>query len=77
MEITPVTVLYDGIFDEDTIRSLYNENDLNSHEGYVVRLAESFHYDDFQNSVAKFVRKNHVQTNEHWTKKVIEPNDLI
>lgn len=77
LEIVPVTVLYDGIFDEDTIRSLYSENDLDNHEGYVVRLGESFHYDDFQNSVAKFVRRNHVQTDEHWTKQVIEPNVLI
>ena len=36
-------------------------------EGYVVRLAGSFHYRAFRRSVAKFVRKNHVQTDDHWT----------
>jgi hypothetical protein len=35
-------------------------------EGYVVRYSGAFHFDDFSKSVGKFVRKNHVQTSEHW-----------
>lgn len=35
-------------------------------EGYVIRLRESFAYEDSKYSVAKFVRENHVQTNTHW-----------
>lgn len=35
-------------------------------EGYVARIAESFCYDDFQKSCAKYVRANHVQTDSHW-----------
>jgi hypothetical protein len=46
--------------------------DITGKEGYVVRLASSFKFDDFNKSVAKFVRKNHVQTNEHWTKNWIK-----
>jgi ATP-dependent RNA circularization protein (DNA/RNA ligase family) len=38
-------------------------------EGFVVRLAHSFFYNKFNMSCAKWVRKNHVQTDIHWTKK--------
>jgi len=64
--ITSVPVLYDGHFDEKIIRGLWKEQDYESKEGYVVRLASSFHYDHFGESVAKFVRKGHVQTEDHW-----------
>jgi RNA ligase len=37
-------------------------------EGYVFRNAERFHVDTFSENVLKYVRKNHVQTDEHWTK---------
>lgn len=45
-------------------------------EGYVVRLAEEFSYEKFSTSVAKFVRKNHVQTDQHWMQNEVEPNQL-
>lgn len=45
-------------------------------EGYVVRLTSSFAYADFKYSAAKFVRKNHVQTDQHWMAKAVEPNML-
>ena len=37
-------------------------------EGVVVRLTSSFPLDDFKHCVCKWVRPNHVQTDEHWTK---------
>ncbi len=37
-------------------------------EGFVIRDADSFSFDDFALHTAKFVRKNHVQTDEHWTR---------
>ena len=37
-------------------------------EGFVIRFADSFHNSEFQTKVAKYVRKDHVQTDEHWTK---------
>lgn len=64
MGITSVPVLYRGIWDEKAVKSCWNEKC--GKEGYVVRLAEGFDYSDFKNSVAKFVRPNHVQTDEHW-----------
>lgn len=75
--LNTVPVLYKGIFDEKLIKLLYQDNrtpDLM--EGYVVRLAGSFAYDDFSKSVAKFVRKNHVQTDYHWKNQKVVPNKL-
>jgi hypothetical protein len=67
-----VPVLYTGIFDEKKIKEVYND----SMEGYVIRLAEAFPFDQFSQSVAKFVRENHVQTDEHWMQKEVEKNLL-
>ena len=72
--ITPVPVLYVGIWNEKLIRELSNQMDLNKSEGYVVRLADSFHYNNFSTSVAKYVRKNHVQTDKHWSQAQFIPN---
>jgi hypothetical protein len=66
LEIQTVDVLYDGIWSEDIIKSLYTESKRNTSEGYVVRIADSFHYNDFSRYVGKFVRKNHVATTDHW-----------
>jgi dihydroneopterin aldolase len=41
-----------------------------------VRLEDAFDYRDFRRSVAKFVRKNHVQTDEHWMAGEVIPNKL-
>lgn len=73
-----VPVLYRGIFDEEKIKSCYTEISKfgGTQEGYVIRFADKFHYDDFKIHVAKFVRKNHVQTDQHWLSKQIEPNGL-
>jgi hypothetical protein len=40
----------------------------NTKEGIVMRLAGEFDGDDFPNYVCKYVRANHVQTDEHWTR---------
>lgn len=45
-------------------------------EGFVVRWASSFHDQDFSRAVAKFVRKGHVQTADHWTTQTIVRNGL-
>jgi hypothetical protein len=37
-------------------------------EGVVIRKTGSFDNSDFSRNVAKWVRENHVQTDEHWTK---------
>ena len=37
-------------------------------EGFVMQVTERFHNDSFGDVVAKYVRKGHVQTDEHWTR---------
>jgi hypothetical protein len=63
-DIRSVPVLYSGIFDEKKIKECWDNKC--GREGYVVRLADGFAYEEFGRSVAKFVRPNHVQTDEHW-----------
>ena len=55
-----VPVLYDGIYDEDKIKSLYQPTfNGDEMEGFVVRLADGFHYRDFRWCVGKYVRSSH------------------
>jgi len=75
--VKPVREIWRGVFDEKAIKALYDpEKDWGRCEGYVVRLAGSFHYRDFRKAVAKFVRQGHVQTDDHWMKGQITPNLL-
>jgi len=69
-----VPVMYEGVFDEDVVKNLVF--DTSRVEGYVIRAAESFGFKDFPSHVAKWVRKNHVQTDEHWMNQEIVPNGL-
>lgn len=65
-ELPQPKVLYDGVYDEKHIIGLYDNNkDWSKSEGLVIRLADSFHYSKFRDSVMKVVRKNHVQTIKH------------
>ena len=69
-----VPVFYRGPYNEKIIRNFENLPELQGHEGYVVRVADSFHYDDFSTCVGKFVRKNHVQSSSHWLQEKLVPN---
>lgn len=71
--ITPVPTLYRGPFDQKALQGLTLRDGM---EGYVVRLAEGFAFSAFRHCVTKFVRKNHVQTDQHWMHGPIEKNDL-
>ena len=75
--ITPVPILYDGIYDEAAIKALWDQSKRDTVEGYVVRLADSFNYGEFRKSLGKFVRKNHVApSSHHWFAQQIVPNRL-
>jgi intein/homing endonuclease len=74
--ITPVPVLYEGIWDEDIAVEMAESMDLNKFEGYVVRVTDSFELHEFNSVVGKFVRQGHVQTDEHWMKQAVTPNLL-
>lgn len=69
-------VLYQGLWDTDKIMAIANNLDKDVCEGFVVRNIEQFHYSNFAENVAKWVRPNHVQTDEHWMYKDVVPNQL-
>lgn len=77
-DLITVPELYRGLWDDwAPVHSLtdafiYQDGS----EGYVVRVAEGFRYNQFDRSVAKYVRKGHVQTDEHWLNKPVVPNTL-
>ena len=75
LKIPTVPVLYRG--------TVASERELQSHveyftaqpsvygevrEGVVIRIADEFPVDEFSHNVCKWVRPNHVTTDEHWTK---------
>lgn len=45
-------------------------------EGYVVRKKSAIHLLHFRQSIAKYVRPNHVQTNKHWMHQQVQKNGL-
>ena len=75
LNLVHVPVLYRGIYDENFLKN-YKIN-TEKQEGFVIRVASSFEYENFNKSVAKWVRKGHVQTSDHWMYNKIEPNKLI
>lgn len=77
LNVEPVPVIYRGTYDvfkiQDAYEKIKKEREI---EGYVVRIADSFNFRDFKNSIGKYVRKNHVSSeNHHWKfKKVVYNN---
>lgn len=57
-------VLWRGMFDEKALRAV--RLDLTRQEGFVVRTVDGFARDEFPDRVAKWVRRGHVHTDQHW-----------
>lgn len=74
--VTPVPLLYRGVFDEALLRKLAADMDTSKNEGFVARLAGPIRYQDFARSAAKWVRAAHVQTDEHWMQAAVVANKL-
>ena len=66
--------LFRGLWNRSRIEKL--EVDTRTSEGYVVRVASAFVYEDFAEHMAKWVRPHHVQTDEHWMYAPVVPNAL-
>lgn len=80
--IEHVPVLREDLYWNEFTPRLFDDHDfagfdVATMEGYVVRNAYNFHYDDFGRNVAKFVRPNHVTTENHWMHSEVIPNKLI
>lgn len=70
--------LWSGVYDPKALNffTKYVERKSSSMEGFVVRVRDSFEIEHFDVSMAKYVRKNHVQTDKHWMEKKVVPNKL-
>lgn len=66
--IIPVKEIYRGMFNQQKIEEATKEitQNLNLHEGYVIRVTKQFPISKFRYSVGKYVRKGHIQTSKHW-----------
>ena len=74
-----VPVISRGIWNEEHVRlsdGVTKSQLSGDREGYVVRLTAGFHYRAFRRSVAKYVRKDHVTTDDHWKAREVVPNRL-
>jgi len=71
-----VPVIYKGKFDKKILTESIKSLDASKQEGIVIRNADSFNYNDFSTNVAKYVRPNHVQSEEHWMNQKMEKNIL-
>lgn len=75
LSLPTVPVLFRGTFDSIRDITSFFEEEINNpsslggpKEGFVIRQADEFDHGDFAKYVCKYVRKNHVQTDEHWTR---------
>lgn len=78
LEVTSVPMIYKGLYRPDLLKGLGADLDTQAKEGLVMRLASSFKYDRFAQSVIKWVRAGHVQPNAtHWSKAELIPNKIV
>ena len=84
LDVTPVRVLYDGIYHDGLVEEIAGSIDTTRQEGFVLSLADPMPYPDgpgaagrFFTGKAKWVRRGHVQTDRHWMSGPVVPNELI
>lgn len=75
--IVSVPVLYEGYYDPAITIATAKAVITRGGEGVVIRNINSFPLQNFARNVAKYVRPNHVQTDEHWSQQVIKRNELF
>lgn len=71
-----VPVLHRGKFNLALIKKFHETLNLEKQEGFVIRNVKGFHYNDADKNIAKWVRKGHVQTSDHWMHGKVIPNLL-
>lgn len=71
-----VPELWTGVWTPGTSARLAAKLDRTRQEGFVVRPRSGFAYHAFAQCVAKWVRPDHVVTDEHWLRKPVVPNQL-
>jgi hypothetical protein len=76
LRLQTVPLVTEMEFDDKWLIDYSDKIDTNKMEGYVVRNVDRFHYDDFGDNVAKWVRAKHVNSGSHWMFEQIVPNKL-
>jgi len=69
LNLHTVPLLYRGTDFNEATAAWEKNHDEDTSEGFVIRDAGSFHYDDFQTHVAKWVRENHVRTDDSFRRR--------
>ena len=84
LEIPYVPELWRGVVNtekelQDIVEDLVKQPSVygDTREGIVMRVTKYFKTDDFSKYVCKWVRPNHVQTDEHWTKHWKKANLIL
>lgn len=74
--LSHVPVLHRGPYSDAVCKELCASIDLEKQEGLVARPARAFHMREYATIVGKYVRRGHVQTDQHWMSKPVEFNGL-
>lgn len=74
--IQPVPTLYRGPYEPGLFEDIARKIDPDTQEGFVVRVASAFSESAMPQYVGKYVREGHVQSEVHWTKTELVPNQL-
>jgi hypothetical protein len=84
LDIPTVPVLFKGVVNtevelEELVNTLISRGSRLGGviEGVVVRVEDSFYDDDFPTSLQKWVRRDHVTTDEHWTRNWRKANLIL
>jgi hypothetical protein len=67
LRLRAAPLLFRGAWDETSVRKLWSEVGHAGMEGYVVATAGAFDMACMDKHVAKFVRRDHVRSDRHWT----------
>lgn len=85
LEFPTVRVLYNNTqkrdeakpgYVEALIKKVGKETINGGHEGVVIRNAYSFPFSQFNLNTGKYVRKNHVTTDDHWSQRPVIKNEV-
>lgn len=74
--IRTVPTLYRGPYRNGLFDDLAKSLDLSRQEGFVARIADAFAETAMPESMGKFVREGHVQSEIHWMKAELIPNRM-
>lgn len=77
LNITPAPLLWRGVFTMKIAEELAASLDVEKQEGFVVRRVDEIPYSMFGKRLAKWVRKGHVQTDDHWMHGDVKKNGII